>query len=146
MTTFDMGQPGSGTGGGSGFNSQKAEHVGHLCVFVRPVLETRTSAKGDPYDVARCDYVICMKCKLPWTDHAVSGAALVPQLTSVEHEIVLGTLILGEAKGSNNAPYLLEDYTDDELKQAQTLFAKCAIKMRTGRTVFDTDAFLNESF
>src|SRR6516162_6777596 len=103
--SFDIGQPGTATGGGSGFNSQKGEHEGHLIVFVRPVAETRTGSDGKPYDVARCDYVICTKCKRAWSDHAVSGTALVPRLTSAEHEIVPGTLILGEAKGTNSAPW-----------------------------------------
>jgi hypothetical protein len=144
--TFDIGRPGPGTGAGSGFNSTKADHVGHLLVFVRPVVETRTNAKGEPYDVARCDYVLCTKDMGAWADHAVSGAALVPKLTTAENTIVSGTLALGEAKASQSPPYLLEDPTDDELAKIQELFAKFAIKMPTGKVVVDIDAFGNQPF
>ena len=62
MTDFNIGPPGPGGAGGSGFNSEKATHVNHLLVFVKAVGETCTNAKGEEYEVARCDYVLCTLC------------------------------------------------------------------------------------
>src|SRR5262245_13666775 len=94
-SSFNIGRPGPVTG--RGFNGNKREHLDHLLVFVRPIAETRQGMNGD-YDVAACDYVLCVDCRDVWISHAVSGKALVPQLLNGISTTIPGRLTTGEAK------------------------------------------------
>jgi hypothetical protein len=109
-------------------------------VFVHPIEETR-KGQEDSYDVAVCDYVLCLDCRDAWTDHPVSGKAFVPSLLNSLKPIVSGRLIQGEQGEKKFPPWLLEDATEHELDRVREVFAKYAVKMPTGKIVFDTDAF-----
>ncbi len=138
MPDFKIGNPGPGRPSGGYTNS---EHVPHLVAYVHPIEETRGSG-SDSYQVALCDYVICIDiCKKGWADVPVSGKALAPRLLSAGSSVVLARLTLGEAKEGRSAPVLAEDPIPEEYKDAQTVFEKYAVVTPSGKVFFDVDAF-----
>jgi hypothetical protein len=140
-TTFNIGR--LGPGGGSGFRN--SEHIEHLVAFVTPKPETRRGQSED-YDVAVCDYVICLTCKHAWTDVPVSGRWVVPRLTTSEAEIIPCTLVLGEATGGKNPPVIPEDATLEQQAEVLDVFHNFGGRLATGRLMFDVEKFHAESF
>ena len=92
-------------------------HIGHLVAFVKPKPETRTDRKGGEYNVALCDYVLCLTCTKAVADVAISGKWLVPRLTSAPQEIAAGVLFTEETSEGFNPTIKLADLTPETLAE-----------------------------
>jgi hypothetical protein len=129
--TFKIGRPSLG-----GAKFDKNLHVDHLCVFVGPKLEERSTQFGDA-TAAIVDYVCCLDCPTVDADVVIFGVALVPALTDGDEEIVAGRLGLGEPKAGQNAPWLLFDPTDDDLVRVEQFLERNAVRTPSGRILVE---------
>jgi hypothetical protein len=136
MSKFSIGKPAKG----GGFD--KAAHEGELLAFVSPTDELTNTAYGES-TAARCAYVVNLDKLEVFEDVLLFGAALAPRLYESTETIVAGRLVKGEAQPGRNAPWLLEDPTDEELGVAEAFFESFATQLPSGRLVLDTDAMTN---
>lgn len=134
---WDIGGPGPGTASDRFKNS---EHVPHQAAFVHPT-ETEMGQGKNAYKAAMCDAAVCLSCHRAWKDAAITGAAIYPRLVSAESPIVAIRLVEGEAKEGQNAVILPEELAGPELEQVQQVFDKYAVRMQSGRVIFDVDSF-----
>jgi hypothetical protein len=119
----------------SGFN--KEEHVSHLCLFIEPKGEETPGFSGDGTQLAaRCHYIVCVTCDLVLSDFAFFGNAIVPKIITAG-EIVAGRLALGTARGDRNAPYLLTDPTNDDLRIVEAFLDERATRMPSGKIIIE---------
>ena len=130
---FSIGRPAKG----GGFD--KAAHEDDLLAFVSPTSELTNTTYGES-TAARCVYVVALDQSEVFEDVLLFGAALAPRLYESTETIVVGLLVKGEAQPGRNAPWLLEDPTDEELAQAEQFFTRFATVLPSGRLVVDVDA------
>jgi hypothetical protein len=135
MSKFKISSPGAGS---AGFD--KSAHIDHLLAFVGAVEEERHGRNGN-YVAAHCAYAVCVPCRKGWTDTDVSGAALAPRILSADGEIVAGVLVQGDAKPGQSPPFLLENPSPEEFDMLDELFETYAVKMPTGKVIFDIDTY-----
>ena len=101
--------------GGSGF--KVAEHEGELIVFVGCTLEVDVVTQYETSNAARVEIVVPLDgdgAGEVYYDALIFNKVLVPSLTNAQSPIVVGRLGTGEAKGSQNAPFLLTDPSEEE--------------------------------
>jgi hypothetical protein len=141
---WDIGGPGEG-GGGDPSRWRNTAHLDHLVIFVNPQGEERSRPRGEgkaeTYQVASTPYVICLTCQRCWSDADISGKALVPKLLTSTAQIVTGVLIEGERGQYDNAPILLADPMPAELEQARQVLDAHAVRLPSGRIVFDDETY-----
>lgn len=135
---FKIGGPGPGRPTSGYTNS---EHIPHLVAYCNPVEEERTGADKKTYTVAKCSAVVCITEKKAFEDVDVSGKVLAPRLFTSGNEVVAVRLIEGEAKAGQNAPIIPQDPIPVELEEVQEVFSKYAVRMPTGKVIFDVDTF-----
>jgi hypothetical protein len=128
---FEVAAPGPGGGGWT-----NSDHVNHLAVFINSEDQEREGQYGK-YQVAHCEFVLCLDDELAWTDTDVAGAALAPRILSADADIVAGRLYEGKAKGNKSAPVLISDPTPEERTQIKAVLADYATRHRSGRISFD---------
>lgn len=116
----------------------KADHAGHVLLFVQPAREQLETAFGDQ-EAAHCSYVVCGSCQAGWPDVIIFGSYLVPRICSGD-PLVAGTLVRGEAQPGRQAPWLLDDLGDDDRQITQALADKVVTRLGSGRLVVDLDA------
>jgi hypothetical protein len=126
--------------GKSSAGVDKADHEGHLVMAVGAVYDLVETSFGAS-DAARCGYFGCVDCLDFAADQLIFGRALVPRLTEVEDsDVVVGRLVKGEAKPGRNAPWLLEDPSDDDLAAAEALLEEFGSQSKSGAIALDLKA------
>lgn len=102
--------------GGSGDVIDQQQHLGDLLVITVhehiPSMTTKFTKPGETTEAARCDvYAIAPDATVSaeYHDTLVFGRVLVGQLRRSVGRTVVGILGLGEQRGSNSAPYLLNE-------------------------------------
>jgi hypothetical protein len=116
----------------------KADHLGHLHLFVKPHVEEMQTQFGDQ-DAAVCEAILCVTCELGWEDQVVFGSYLVPRICSGD-DLVPGVLVQGRAQAGKNAPWLLDDPTAEDRTAAQNLADRVITGLGSGKLVVDLDA------
>jgi hypothetical protein len=141
VSDWNIGPAGKSTGSGW----QNSAHVDHLVSFVQPKHEVRGSGENS-YETAACSYVVCHSCHRAWADIGVGGTAVAPALNSAEVEIPTVVLVLGEKNVTTGRQAILtEDATPEQNEQAQAVFDKFAVRIGSGRIVFDVDSYNGEA-
>jgi hypothetical protein len=131
VSTFQFSKPSA-----DGFS--KDDHEDHTLVFVEPAPEDMSTSYGDT-TAARCAYVVCLDDDQVYSEVLIFGTALVPALTDPGEELVVGHLVKGTARPGRNAPWLLEDPTDNELGRAEAFFTAHARREESGRIVVEKE-------
>jgi hypothetical protein len=130
---FTIGKPGAGGAGGF----KKDDHEGHLLAFVGITLEEGVSTVHGDADAVRVETLVCLDDPALFNDQMMFGAALVPRLSEAEGDIITGRLVKGEAKAGRNAPWLLSDPDDDDMKQVDDFFDENATRLKSGRIIVE---------
>lgn len=111
---YSVSKPGTG---GSGFRA--SEHIGALVAFVGVKLEVDVETQYGRSNAARVQIAVPLdgdSAGEVYQDALIFGAALVPQLTNGDTDIVVGRITIGEAKkAGQNAPYVLQEPTEAEI-------------------------------
>lgn len=128
----------------SGDRWKAADHLGELTAFVDVTLAEGVGQDfgNGPDDAADCSYIVTLDGKeadTVYEDAWVFGKALVPALTRAETQIIVGRVVKGEAKPGRNAPYLLDDPTDEDLATAQEWFSAHASQDAAGGVLIAAD-------
>lgn len=133
--SFKISKPGARL---SGFS--KDEHEDHLLAFVGITLEEAVSTSFGESDAAHVESVVCLTHPVVYHDQMIFGTALVPRLTELDDkdaDMVLGRLVKGDAKPGRNAPWLLEDPTDEDEARCEEFFEQYASRLKSGRIVVE---------
>lgn len=132
--TFKLSKPSPGG------NWSKEDHLDHLMLFIGDFERREQSGANGAYTAVHVDYIVCCDCPHAWIDQLVSGAALVPRLSDVDGEIVVGRLGQGLAKPGKSAPWTLDDPTEGDMGKAQTTLESYATHLPTGSITVDVKA------
>lgn len=130
---FTFGKPGS-----AGDQFKSADNLGRLVAFVEPSLEDVDTKFGEA-EAAKVRYAIVLDgadAGSVYENTLVFGKALAPAVyANGESAIVLGRIAMGTAKAGQNAPYILEDASEDDEKAAGAWFSQNASRNAAGRIV-----------
>ena len=122
MSDWNFGEP-----SGQGDMFKTADYVGSLVAFVDGKRGTQETKFGEA-EVTTCRYVVLLDgddAGTVFDDPTVFGN-IGKDAYSVETNIVLGRINVGEAKPGRNAPFILDAATDDDKKVAGAWFDKNA--------------------
>jgi hypothetical protein len=126
-----------GTGSEGGGKFDKGEHEGHLIFGAGVELEeVKTSFNPEGVDAARCAYFGCIDDDLVVEDYLLFGTALVPVFVAdakAGHEVTTGRLVKGRASGSQNAPWLLETPSEEDVALVRKWLDAHATRLKSGR-------------
>jgi hypothetical protein len=117
----------------------KEDHLGHTILFVSPKQEELQTAFGES-EAAVCSAVICATCRQGWDDVPVFGSALAPRLFMSLESVIVGVLVQGTAKPGRNAPWLLDDPSEEDLALARQIVDEVAVVSKGGKVLVDFDA------
>jgi hypothetical protein len=132
---FTIGKPGGNGGSGGGF--RKDDHEGHLLAFIGISYQESVSTVHGDTDAVVIETLVCLDDIQLWNDQMIFGAALVPRLAEAEGDIIGGRLVKGEAKAGRNAPWLLVEPDDDDMKHMDEFFDENATRLKSGRIIVE---------
>jgi hypothetical protein len=115
---------------------EKLEHIDHLHLFVNKDRFTSelVVTKNGPADIVKVDAIVCVDCCELWGSQWVFGKRLVERLAGSDPGVVPGRL--GQGHGQYK-PWLLDDATTGDRKEAQDFLDRFADTLPTGEVVFD---------
>jgi hypothetical protein len=134
---FEIGKPAAGGG------IQLKDHVGALIVFVGTSLEANINTAFGPTNAARVQVVVPLdgpSAGEVYSDCLVFGKVIVPSLTNSDSDIVVGRLVMGAAKAGQNAPFMLEDPTEEEVKSVLAWLEQNIAENANGRYFVKNEA------
>lgn len=118
------------------------EHVGEATLFIN-ITKTTQPSYGDATvleDVAKVAHVVVMSGPNKgdiYDDATIFGSFGKSLASSAPSAFWVGKVALGKAKPGRNAPYIPEDATDDEMREALNFLNENAEKGEDGMPTLD---------